>query len=532
MIVGHQDAAIAPAAPMAAARPAPRSLGALELTLVALLALLPCLALLDHPPHVDELYHVMAAHSLITDGTLRINGGEPYTRATLVTYITAGMFRLFGESLVVARVIPLLAGVALVVVLFAWLRHVAGRTAAWTTAVLLALDPSAIEYAQMVRFYTLQPLFFWLGVIGLYTALQPGSARHRAPAGALAAVGFALALHLQSVTLIGLAGVALWVGGLLLQRALAHPRRAAALGGLAALLVVGLAAAVGSGALGRLMDAYLYVPTWALADQYNWRYYYWHFAALHPVLFALLPLLALLGLTRTPRPVTLCLAIFAVAFVLHSLAPWKHVRYMAYARPAFYAVAGMGIAVLLPWLQQRVSALAASVWPGARSPAAARAVANGLLAAAALLALLVTPAVARSRAYALGLPSAYGTAARWELAAERLRPLADSAAVVAATSKLAALYYLRDVDVVLHGPESPGGAPDQWDGQVNLPTVGSLAAVRELLAHPSGLIVVDDTRWRRASSVTDAAADLIEARTERVPLPESWNIRAYRWPRR
>src|SRR5438128_1338635 len=81
---------------------------------------------LHHTPYVDELNHVMAAHSLLARGAMELTpGGEPYTRARLFTYLIAALFRVFGESLVVARMPAVIAGATIVAVLFVWVRSVA-----------------------------------------------------------------------------------------------------------------------------------------------------------------------------------------------------------------------------------------------------------------------------------------------------------------------------------------------------------------------------------------------------------------------
>ena len=52
----------------------------------------------------DELYHVLAAKSLLTVGEPILPGGFLYERCLHYTYLIAGMFRIFGESEAVARV--------------------------------------------------------------------------------------------------------------------------------------------------------------------------------------------------------------------------------------------------------------------------------------------------------------------------------------------------------------------------------------------------------------------------------------------
>ena len=50
------------------------------------IALVARLIGLHHTPYVDELNHVMAAHSLLARGSLElVPGGEPYTRARIFT---------------------------------------------------------------------------------------------------------------------------------------------------------------------------------------------------------------------------------------------------------------------------------------------------------------------------------------------------------------------------------------------------------------------------------------------------------------
>jgi hypothetical protein len=64
-----------------------------EAAAVALIALTVRLIQLDHAPWVDELFHMLAARSLLTDGTLHINGTVEYTRAWVFTWLLAGLTR-------------------------------------------------------------------------------------------------------------------------------------------------------------------------------------------------------------------------------------------------------------------------------------------------------------------------------------------------------------------------------------------------------------------------------------------------------
>src|SRR5690349_11806532 len=83
-----------------------------------LLALLIAAVRIGHQPEFDELYHVLAARGWLETGRFAIAEGE-YNRTSLFTLLIAGLFRLFGESIVVARVPSVLAYAVLVAMFFA-----------------------------------------------------------------------------------------------------------------------------------------------------------------------------------------------------------------------------------------------------------------------------------------------------------------------------------------------------------------------------------------------------------------------------
>src|SRR3954470_6390570 len=67
-----------------------------------LIALLIAAVRIGHQPEFDELYHILAARGWLEKGRFAIAEGE-YTRTGLFTLLIAAFFRLFGESVVVAR---------------------------------------------------------------------------------------------------------------------------------------------------------------------------------------------------------------------------------------------------------------------------------------------------------------------------------------------------------------------------------------------------------------------------------------------
>src|SRR5262249_33366282 len=153
------------------------------------------------------------ARSWIEHGTLCIGKCvESYTRALPYTYLVVGAFRLFGESVVAARVPALIAGTLWVTVVYLWTRRVAGPIAGWAAGLLLAFAPGAVYLSQISRFYSLHGLAFWTGIMGLYLLAEPKEPSERRITTAVTLAALALALDLVITTIIGLLGVALWFG--------------------------------------------------------------------------------------------------------------------------------------------------------------------------------------------------------------------------------------------------------------------------------------------------------------------------------
>ena len=301
-------------------------------------AVLGCLALavrlphLDHVAHFDELYHFFAAQSWLAEGQLRVADGV-YTRTPLFTIFLAQWLGLFGENLVVARLPSLIAGTALVVLVFLWTRAVAGNLAAVVAALLLALDPEHLQISQWGRFYTLHCLLFWLGAIGTYRLVtSPPPAPGRA---ALLAAGilvcFGAALYLQITTLIGLLGVAVWSALALGLPWLARCSPRARWGIAAGVALLGGAAIwvfVETGLVAELLARYRSTPLFQAENRDAFWYYHAFLTIYYPTLWPLVALAVVIGLAYRPHPTAFCACVVAVAFVVHSFAAPKAMRYL------------------------------------------------------------------------------------------------------------------------------------------------------------------------------------------------------------
>ena len=122
------------------------------------------------PLSVDE-----AARSL--DAVRVANADVPETwRGDLGATATSYAFRLFGETEFVARLVPALAGLALVAALW-WIRPYTGRTGALAAAILVTFSPLFVLHARTTTAYGIGPLISVIIVISLFSYLRnPGIA--------------------------------------------------------------------------------------------------------------------------------------------------------------------------------------------------------------------------------------------------------------------------------------------------------------------------------------------------------------------
>jgi hypothetical protein len=515
-----------------------------ELGLLALIALMPRLAHLDAPPYFDEVYHILAARSWAAEGTFALADGV-YTRAAGFTTAIALLFKVAGESLVVARVPAVMAGTLLVVVVGWWTGRTAGRTAGWIAALLVAIDPGAIYVSQIVRFYAPHALFVFLATAGLFLLADQWSSRPAWWRGLLSAGILALlgaAGHLQVTTLVTVTGLGLWGGGVLFrwwwQRRRKHPAWRWLPIWVAALLLAAVVGLAATGLAAQLWNEFRSTALWARADASEPRFYKWVLESRYPVFFSLLPVSILLAWRYRPRVAVFAAVMFSTAFLLHSLAAIKAERYLFHAIPFFHILTGIALTAILPAMRTLVADVAAAFLPmraGLRLHVATR---TTILVILAAVLAASTPVLATTRRmlladeFAASFPRPH-----WNHAAARLRPVAESASVVITSALPKAIYYLQRGEVTLSltqlGEVAPRNvddrefAVDYRTGRPTISTVGSLEALRA--CHRSGLIVVEAFEWRKRYGTTPEVADYLEQHMAEVPLPEAWRLHVFSW---
>ncbi|MFO7901850.1 MAG: hypothetical protein R6U98_04255 [Pirellulaceae bacterium] len=517
--------------------PKTRGWGLWEVALIAGLALGLRLLHIEEVRHVDSYFHIMAAASWLRDGTLSIGGEVPYDRAYLFTYLVAAFQSLFGGTTFVSGLPAILAGVAWVAALFIWVRSVAGRTAAWVAGLFFCFDIGSLALAHMVRFYTLHGLAFFIGAIGLYYLVT-----RRPSLGTVAATGmvviaaFWLSYHLQYTTVIGLIALAFWLVVEISPTVLRYLRERRVL--TLALLVPVLVAVVVGGLLflqsdiaARYWRLFQGVPMWAESRGEDLTYYILKMEGAYGFLWALSPLAAVIAIARYGRPAIFSVVLFAVPFVLHSLAAFQAERFLSYAMPFFFAIWGLAAAALLPQLKS-VARQAVYTVARIRLPGRIHSFATWGFLVILFAALASTGRSVWWDAYKFVVhnerPSRM-THPRWDQAAIQIKPLIESVDVVVISGGAASYYYMDRVHVIAHTYYAAGAPEFSRFALMGVPAISQPESLETLVrCNNSGLVAID-SRWGTDWGFSEKMVEVLQANAEPLELPEDWGIHAYLW---
>lgn len=485
----------------------------------------------------DEFYHVFAAKSLLAGGGLEVAEGRPYERASLVTFLTAASFALFGESEATARLPALVCGLALMALVYAAGCALFGRAAGLVALALTALSPDLIDVARFARLYSplaLTTLATALAAfLGLEAALRPpGRARAAAAWLLVAAVAGAVALHLHPAALgLGptvLAYVALVAVGLAASRRRREAARyaavAAALAATAVVLVAlpAVRAAIRASALTPL-DWYAEEPAgpaayhYYLAWQYGWLWY------------LVWPSAVVAALVRPRAGVFVGLAFWVPFVAISAAVATRAPRYVVHLLPFAFLLVGAAAGVAFT-AGRAALAVRLSAWlPGEATRQ--RALRAALAAAVAIGAIVPPLYLSPSVAAAMGRPSrrvgalATGHFFGWREAAPAIRPHLHADTVVVSGVPLASRYYFGRPAVRLL---AAGRTRQLWTDAGRM-VVQHAADLEALRARRGALVVVvEGWRWASPGNLDGGLRSALERTCDPVPLPPDTGLAAFR----
>jgi len=140
--------------------------------------------------HHDEAIHAWFSYELVTKG---VYSYDPMYHGPFLYYITAGMFYLFGQSDLVARLMPALFGALLVPLVYVIYRlGYLDKTQALIAALFIALSPDLVYFSRFLRHDVFQLFFTLLILVALLCYLNKGQLRYALLAGLAVGGGMTL----------------------------------------------------------------------------------------------------------------------------------------------------------------------------------------------------------------------------------------------------------------------------------------------------------------------------------------------------
>lgn len=476
--------------------------------------------------HVDEYYHLIAGRSWMQDGSFAILDGS-YLRARLFTIITALSMDLFDRAdLVTARIPSVIFAAATVAIVFAWLRQAGAWRGAWAGAILFGLAGYTLDVAHFARFYALHTAMIVAAAAALFYATRPQAAARPAWLAA-AALCLAIAMHVQPVTVIALAGLVawlLWDHRALVMRLLSPSRPA----GLAALALLGLAGAAFLWLFGQAAwSAFRHAERWAAPSQDQPLYYVREYLVQAPLMLLLWPLAVVAGWRRNPSLAALCAIMTGLCLLLHSFAGMKAWRYAFYSFPFLCMTYGLAFDALLTRSGATQRRGWSAPWPVLAALFALLIVGSPLYRHSAKLVVPHLAGLAKNPALAAA-PVPDGP---WNQASATLRQMTAHEPLVVTGDDLRMLAHTGRFDIYIsHSRLGEVDPPRDFsrDFRTGRPLVDSSAGMSAIIdCNDRGLIIISDSQWRNAMGVPPQVADLIERRTATLRSPAGFHI--FRW---
>ncbi len=157
----------------------PKNFNRLALLLILIAAVgLRLVAISTRPIWYDEAFAVLFAEKgmqAMLAGTLTQVGGSAADVHPLAYYgLLNAWMSLFSQSLTAIRMLSVLLGVCAILVIYLFSRALAGERMALAAALLMALSPFQIHYAQEIRMYALLVLLLATATLALWLGMRKG----------------------------------------------------------------------------------------------------------------------------------------------------------------------------------------------------------------------------------------------------------------------------------------------------------------------------------------------------------------------
>jgi uncharacterized protein (TIGR03663 family) len=126
--------------------------------------------------HHDEAIHAWFSYELLTRGVWVY---DPSYHGPFLYYVTAGMFSLFGDSDLIARLLPALFGTLLIPLVYCIYRlGYINKNQTLLAALLLALSPEMVYFSRFLRHDIFMVFFTFLLLVAILYYFEYGQTRH------------------------------------------------------------------------------------------------------------------------------------------------------------------------------------------------------------------------------------------------------------------------------------------------------------------------------------------------------------------
>ena len=483
----------------------------------------------------DEFYHFLAARSWAENGTLAIGDGA-YLRGSLFTKALGVVFAYFGESINVARIVPVLGGIAWALIVFLWSRFFLGRFIAWIAVMMFIFSNVFLGLSTYIRFYSWHGFFvFSAFALGTLYLSQSRKNIYSNFILILAIVSILLAYHLQESTLIAIVAFSCFL--ILFYHDFIKKILVAIFTDkrylfLSFSLLTAIAIVCYSFDIPQIIwTKYSHSALWA--TKISKTVYHWYFKTNYPLLWSIFPMTAVWAAVYRPPYGLACAVIFSVCFLLHSFAGMRDIRYLAYALPFFFIIGSIAVVGAIKSLK---AAISVTDYKYLKSYLTLHGLTLPIISFVTFItfsfAIIVNDGFRDAYDVMLGKNSTMG--ADWSAYSQDLKRLANSVDVVVVTYSVAGIYFIGDIDFVMSPTiimETDTQEEFGYDSRIGRRVISSLDSLKLIMeCYSSGLIVVDQRRWGDPLLGTDSTTNkfLIE-NTSPVSLVDDKTLHAFTW---
>ena len=160
--------------------------------------------------HHDEAIHSWFSYQLLTTGAWVY---DPSYHGPFLYYVTAGMFSVFGDSDLVARLLPALFGLLLIPLVYCIYRiGYISKKQTLLVALFLAISPDMVYFSRFLRHDIFMLFFTFLLLVALLYYFEKGQTRYAVLAAVSAAGALACKEEMPVILLIFISffAFALW----------------------------------------------------------------------------------------------------------------------------------------------------------------------------------------------------------------------------------------------------------------------------------------------------------------------------------